>query len=183
LNRAKRLAVQGRLPWPTPQESIYKALLGQRLSSGEFLALDDVSVMHCLKLWMGVDDPMLVKLCGGLLDRKLYKTIDLSGLEEGELTRAKKIAAEAVSAGKGDEAYDLFYDEPADTPYEIYDGTSPAADILVRDREGILRSFASISPLTAVLSRHLMFRRLHVSAEYRTLVLRGLSDGGVDFPR
>ncbi|MGH7215340.1 MAG: HD domain-containing protein, partial [Tepidisphaeraceae bacterium] len=50
LQRAKRLAVQDRLEWPTRDEGVYKALVGQRLSMGEFRELDDVSVMHCFKL-------------------------------------------------------------------------------------------------------------------------------------
>jgi hypothetical protein len=127
-----------------------------------------------------VDDPVLPNLCGGLLDRGLFKTVDLSDIHDPQqVHRARVIAAEAVIKAGGDKDYDLFYDEPADTPYEIYDGQSPTADILVRDGQGGLQSFATISPLTQVLSRQLMFRRLHVAPALRPAVLAALSDAGL----
>jgi len=180
LQRAKRLAVQNRLPWPQGDDAVYKALEGRRLSTAEFLALDDVSILHCLKVWTKVDDPALPTLCAGLLDRGLFKTIDLSGIDDpGQVHRAREIASHAVVKAGGDKDYDLFYDEPADTPYEIYDGQTPTADILVRDRQGGLQSFASISPLTKVLSKQLMFRRLHIAPALRPAVLAALSDAGL----
>jgi len=180
LQRAKRMAVQERLDWPRMEEELHKALLGRRLTTTEFLALDDISVLHCLKLWTSVDDPLLVGLCRGLMDRQLFKTIDLSAVDDPTaLHKARQIAADAVTAAGGDSAYDLFYDEPADTPYEIYDGQSSTADIWVAEPQGNLKSFAEISPLTQVLSRQLMFRRLHVRPDFRGTVLSALSDGGI----
>ena len=48
-SEAKRLAVQNRLPWPQIDDGVYKALEGRRLSTAEFLELDDVSILQCLK--------------------------------------------------------------------------------------------------------------------------------------
>src|SRR6185437_15048091 len=42
LQRAKRLAVQERLPWPPRDHVVYKSLLGQRLTTAEFTDLDDI---------------------------------------------------------------------------------------------------------------------------------------------
>src|SRR6202012_2779424 len=42
LQRARRLAVQDRLEWPPRDNGVYKALLGLRLTMGEFADLDDV---------------------------------------------------------------------------------------------------------------------------------------------
>jgi hypothetical protein len=178
LQRAKRLAVQDRLPWPQRDDAVYKALLGQKLSIDEFTSLDDVSVQHCLKLWANVKDPVLAGLCNGLLYRRLFKTIDISNLAEPqESQRAITAVEKAITEAGGDITYDLFYDQPADTPYEIYDGQSIAADILVCDPAGRLSSFAAISPLTQVLSRQLMFRRLHVAPTYAEKA-RGAAAGG-----
>src|SRR4029079_15091457 len=44
LQRAKRLAVQGRLDWPRREDGPYKGLLGQEMSMGEFNELDDISI-------------------------------------------------------------------------------------------------------------------------------------------
>ena len=174
LQRAKLLAVQRRLNWPKPEDNVFKALLGQRLSSDEFSELDDVSIQHCLKLWTRADDPILAGLCQGLLQRRLFKAIDLTALDHVQARRAVDLATAAVTEAGGDATYDLFYDEPADTPYEMYDGQSSTVDILVQDRQGGLVSLANISPLPQTLNRQLMFRRLHVADPFRDRVAAAL---------
>ncbi len=93
----------------------------------EFTDLDDVSVIHSLKLWGSSDDAALAALCRGLLFRQLYKTIDLTHLGEdaGKLARVIDSAKSALATAGGDPAYDLFYDEPEDTPYEAYSPDAP----------------------------------------------------------
>jgi HD superfamily phosphohydrolase len=175
LQRARRLAIQGRLAWPPRDNVVYKALTGQRLTMEEFTDLDDVSVTHSLKLWASSDDAPLAALCRGLLFRRLYKTIDLThfGDDAAKLAAAIEATRSAVSAVGGDPAYDLFYDEPEDTPYEAYspNGAAPGSDeILVQDSRGKLTPFGAISPLTIALNRQLMFRRLHVSPQWKAVV-------------
>lgn len=170
LQRARRLAAQDRLEWPREDDGVHKALLGRRLSISEFVDLDDISVLHCFKLWTDASDPVLSSLCRGLLYRKLYKTIDLSRFTD--VDRVQKIvttAEDIVRQGGGEPAYDLFYDEVANTPYEKYDPTSGDAkgEILVRGADGKVREFATISPIVEALNRQLTFRRLHVSAAWK----------------
>jgi HD superfamily phosphohydrolase len=169
IQRAARLAVQDRLSWPSRDEPVHKTLLGQRLSTQEFTDLDDVSLQQCLKQWTRGEDPVLARLCHGLLYRKLFKTLDLSQIKDPKQAQSKVEAARAavISAG-GDPTYDFFYDEPADTPYEIYDPRAPGSEIWVVNPQGNLTSFAEISPLTEALSKQLMFHRLHVADPYRT---------------
>src|SRR3954464_7450845 len=119
LQRAKRLAVQERLPWPPAESVVHKALMGRAFSNGEFVDLDDISVLHCFKLWQSSDDPALAGLCRGLLFRRVYKTIDLTHLADaGAAQRAADAATDAVAKAGGDAAYDLFYDEPSEAAYE-----------------------------------------------------------------
>ena len=156
LQRARRLAIQGRLPWPPRDNVVYKALTGQRMTMAEFTDLDDVSVTHCFKLWASADDVPLAALCRGLLFRRVYKTIDLTHLAGGDcgtdaaLAIVVAAARAAVAAAGGDPAYDLFYDEPADTPYEAY-SPAPAGggadEILVQDAAG--QAHAVRGPLAA----------------------------------
>jgi hypothetical protein len=56
----------------------------------------------------------------------------------------------------------MFYDEPADTPYEI-------SGILVREQNGNLCEFATVSPIAEALNKQLWFRRLHVAPQWRDL--------------
>lgn len=170
LQRARRLAVQDRLEWPVRDDAVYKALLGQRLSVAEFTDLDDVSVNHCLKLWTRSDDKVLAKLSRGLLFRGLFKTIDISHAADAQEAAALFAKAEAaVTAAGGEAAYDLFYDEPADTPYDTYraEATEGADEIGVKHADGKLTPFSSISPLPEALNLRLMFRRIHVAGGYR----------------
>jgi hypothetical protein len=85
-----------------------------------------------------------------------------------------------VEAGGGDGAYDLFYDEPSDTPYEVYsDSPGERADeIRVRQRDGSLTPLARLSPLPQALGRQLMFRRLHVAPAWRDVVVAAVGDVG-----
>jgi hypothetical protein len=169
LQRAKRLMVQDRLPWPPREHHVYKALTGQRLSIEEYTELDDISVIHCFKLWASADDASLAALCRGLLFRKLYKTLDLSHLAESDACAAVVRAQNAITAAGGDPAYDLFYDEPSDSGYEMHptESCDAAGEILVRDPAGKLTSFAALSPIPQALNRQLMFRRLHVAAQWK----------------
>jgi HD superfamily phosphohydrolase len=170
LQRAKRLAVQERLPWPPAESVVHKALMGRQLSIDEFVDLDDVSMLHCFKLWQASDDPALAGLCRGLLFRRVYKTIDLTNAGDTDRARhAFDAAAAAVGAAGGDPLYDLFFDEPSETPHEPH-GQAPCgggAEIAVLRADGTLTSFAEVSPLTEALNRQLMFRRLHVAAPWR----------------
>ena len=171
LQRAKRLIEQGRLSVPGRHDGTFKALAGGQLTLDEFTNLDDIALLNWLKVWADSDDAVLSRLCRGLLYRRLYKTVDLTALNDPALLDdARKSAAQAVAAAGGDPDYDLFYDEPSDTPYEIYDGQNPASDISIQHPDGRLSSFTAISPLTTALSRQLMFRRLHVAPEYRSAV-------------
>src|SRR5688572_19424553 len=169
LQRAKRLAVQERLPWPPAESVVHRALMGRSVSTEEFTDLDDISVLHCFKLWQSSDDPALAGLCRGLLFRRVYKTIDLTHIADGSSAQAAVDAAtDAVARAGGDPAYDLFYDEPSEAAYEP-NGKEPCGDaeIAVLRPDGSLTSFAEVSPLVEALNRQLMFRRLHVAAQWR----------------
>ncbi|HZK81188.1 MAG TPA: hypothetical protein VFC46_08985, partial [Humisphaera sp.] len=180
LQRAKRLMVQDRLSWPPRDHAVHKALTGQRLTSEEYADLDDYSVMHCLKLWTRSDDVPLAALCRGLMDRTLFKTIDLSQLSESDGAAAFVRAQNAVVAAGGDGTYDLFYDDPYDESYETFAAQKPSSDlsserpgeILIRDVAGKLTPLTTLSPLPQAMNRQLMFRRIHVSAPWRDLCER-----------
>jgi HD superfamily phosphohydrolase len=165
LQRAKRLAVQRRLDWPRPNDPAYKALLGQQMPIGEFNDLDDISILHCFKLWSHGPDVVLASLCRGLLVRRVFKTIDLSRFEDPKDARAVITAIERRVAEQGGEpGYEMFVDQPSGAGYENLEGDN---DILVRDASGKTSSFGKVSPISQVLHRQLMFRRLHIAPQWR----------------
>ena len=171
LQRAKRLAVQDRLEWPREESAVYKTLLGQRLTMDEFRDLDDIAVWHCFKLWTNASDPVLAGLCKGLLFRGLFKTIDVTHrLTAEQAKEAVKKGEAAINEAGGEAKYDLFYDEPADTPYEAFSAENPAEEIRVVEPGGVVKRFGELSTMSMALNRELMFRRIHVKAEYKELV-------------
>jgi hypothetical protein len=164
LQRARRLAVQRRLEWPITEDAAHKALLGQELSIAQFVMLDDISILHCFKIWANSADPILAQLCRGLLFRRVYKTIDLSRHSDPLVARTALTAAERALADVGaDVAYEMFYDQIADTPYEV----ETENEIVVCDTEGKAVPFGQISPLSRALNQELMFRRIHVAPQWR----------------
>jgi HD superfamily phosphohydrolase len=172
LQRAKRLAAQDRLDWPRREDNFHKALLGQKLTIQEFIDLDDVSVMHCFKIWTDSSDATLSALCKGILYRRIFKTIDLSRVEPDRARAMAQAAENAINHAGADAAYEMFYDEITDTPYEIYipDAANAASEILVCDPDGTVTEFASISPMSQALNQELAFRRIHVAGEWKETV-------------
>lgn len=178
LQRAKRLGVQERLLWPPRDHVVYKSLLGLKLTPAEFTELDDVSMLQCFKIWATADDAPLAAICKGLLYRRLFKTIDLTHIEAERAREIASIAERAIEAAGGDAAYDLFYDEPADTPYETYpldQGVVPSGEILVIDYSGSARPIGALSPFTQALNRQLTFRRLHVAPQWKDRIAAEIS--------
>jgi len=176
LQRARRMAVQGRLDWPTQDEAVYKMLLGQRLSIAEFTGMDDVSVLHCFKQWTKSDDHTLAVLCEGLLDRRLFKTIDLSRESDERVTEITQAASGYVDSEGGEAAYAMFYDAPADTPYKSSGDAEAASEILVCEPDGKVQTIAQTSPFIEGLMKQLTFKRLHVSEQWRNRVEKVIAD-------
>jgi HD superfamily phosphohydrolase len=172
LQRAKRLAVQERLEWPPRENALQKALTGQRMSIRQFTELDDVNVLHAFKLWSNSGDKILARLCHGLLYREVYKTIDLSRVTDPQLVRAIATKAQrAIADAGGESEYEMFLDQPADTPYALE--ATGASEILVRDdHAGRMIPFASVSPLTVALNQQTSFSRIHVAGPWRELVAK-----------
>jgi uncharacterized protein len=178
LQRAKRLAAQDRLEWPKREDNFHKALLGQKLTIQEFVELDDISVMHCFKLWTESSDATLAALCKGILYRRIFKTIDLSRVPPEKASAMAQAAEAAIIAAGGEAGYEMFYDEITDTPYEIYvpNANDAASEILVCDPDGKATEFASISPMSQALNTELAFRRIHVAGEWKSTVDRVVAD-------
>jgi len=171
LQRARRLAIQERLVWPPREHVVHKALLGQTLSAPDFNDLDDISIMHCFKIWAEGDDATLADLCKGLLFRRLFKVIDFTSLEDSKAREAFTIADDIVRQAGGEADYELFLDQPArdgDEPFESADA------ILVKGPGGRVSSFAEHSPLVGALNRQLCFTRLHIAEKWRNLVKAAL---------
>jgi hypothetical protein len=114
LNRARTLIERGELQFRTPGSVFEKMLLGEEVSTAEYLQLDDTDVMFRLKEWSRDDDAILADLSQRLMQRRLFKAIDLAG---GVSERFWASAEELVRRGGFDPQYYLVTDRASDVPY------------------------------------------------------------------
>lgn len=167
LQRARVLADGEQLEWPAGEHAVRKALGGEVLSVAEFTSLDDVSVQYCFKQWAAGPDQILAGLCRGLMERHVFKSIDVTAADDAPALVVT--IEEAITRGGGDAQFDCFYDEIADAPYD-----SGAGELLIRGTNGMPRSFADMSPLPQVLGRQLVFKRVHVAPRWREIAERAI---------
>lgn len=156
---ARRLAVQGRLAWPLQDHPLHMALVGKQLNPSEFHELDDVSLMASFQAWTRCGDESLSGLCTGLLNRKLFKAIDLTEWEPSRAKETVEKVAKWIDSHGGESAYDLFVDESGDSDMET--------GVLIQKHDGSTRDFMLDSPLVRILNQQLKFRRLYVKPECR----------------
>jgi HD superfamily phosphohydrolase len=117
--RLAELIRDGSAPAGTPV-AIRAAVLGEPLSLGDYLDLDDPLLMHCFADWERGDDPLLADFAARLRHRRLPKTIPLPDDPSEEPRWAQALArAEAVAARHGlRPELSVWLDVPTDVPYE-----------------------------------------------------------------
>ena len=114
LNRVRVLIGIGKLGFHMPGSVFEKMLTGEQVPAGEYLQLDDTDVMFRLKEWARDPDKILADLATRLMNRRLFKAIDLGpGISESFWANA----ADIVRGGGFDPRYYLITDRAADIPY------------------------------------------------------------------
>jgi len=136
LRRAASLALHGKLPGCESVEcGMAKLLLRPKaLTLAEFIDLDDATLMSWIKAWCRAGDEVLSDLASRLLERRLFKTIDVSFIEaalDDRLERGRQVVLEAGL----DPSHYFLRVQSSDTPYRPYDPTRPHAggSILIQD--------------------------------------------------
>jgi HD superfamily phosphohydrolase len=123
--RAAELTAQGASPAPMPT-ALANAVLGKPVTLGEYLALDDITLLASFRAWEDSSDPVLASLARQLAVRNLPKTIPLDERgSESSWKRALELAR-AIATDRGyraDLAVQL--DVATDVPYAEDDGERP----------------------------------------------------------
>lgn len=98
-----------------------QAILAQReVELEDFLDMDDADVWFMLKLWRRDPDPVLSRLAHGLLNRDLYKTVDLDRNDPVLVARVFD-RANAIAQDMGlNPTYAVLADRAQNTPYKPY---------------------------------------------------------------
>jgi HD superfamily phosphohydrolase len=153
--RAKALQKRGEDFDPPPSQPLQRLLDGDHLETEEFVALDDTDVWMALKQWRNADDPILSRLSAGLLDRTLYKPVDISDLDPVEVARLMDRANEYARDMGLDPEYAVLDDRAEDTPYRPYDPdhTDQAAHIPIIEPDGRVVPIERNSDIVHLLGR------------------------------
>jgi len=151
LKRARYLLAREELQLPESASVFRRVLMGQQVSPGEYLQLDDNDLFFHLKTWSRNKDRLLSDLSSRLLNRRLFKTLDL----EIEATRMDEFWADArqvVVSAAFDPDYYLVMDRAGDVPYYGYyspEGVRPEHLIFVQD--GLRKTIREISEISPVV--------------------------------
>ncbi len=119
LNRARALLLRGELCFRMPGSAFEKLLVGDAVSTSEYLELDDTDLTFHLKQWSRDPDPMLADLAGRFIARRLFKAADVH-LSGDAFDRFWKRAQETVRRAGFDPEYYLLMDRATDVPYYGY---------------------------------------------------------------
>lgn len=177
--RASELYTQGHDFSMTPRPPLDRMLRGERLSPLDFIDIDDTDVWVLLKSWRHDSDPSLSTLARGLLDRDLYKTIDLDIDDPVIVARTIDRANELAKQLGLDPRYTVLPDRAQDTPYRPYNPTldREPSHIPIMDRDGHIAPIEHHSDLIHLLG-HDSYKvwRLCVPVELRDLMNEGALD-------
>lgn len=173
--RLAELIRDGKAPEGTPP-AIRTAVLGEPLSTGAYLELDDPNLMTAFAAWEHADDPILSEFAGRLRHRRLPKTLPLPDdtSRRDVWLEARERAAEVARAHGLRDDLTVWLDEPADTPYrEAEDGSAGGLWVVLSHQP--LRRVGDVSFLLRQLRNQTIVRpRLVFPEEIRGEVERAV---------
>lgn len=135
LERAADLAAGGGVPGVPPATPLGKLLTRQPLDIQEFLSLDDAVLLSAMNLWQSGGDDVLRDLSHRLLNRRIFKAVEIAATEEEDLIFGSRVTAarELLERHGLDFRYYLRFSRSSDTPYRPYSTRGSHATIWIED--------------------------------------------------
>lgn len=137
----------------------------------DYLQLDDATITEFFKRCEVSEDSILKQLAAGLLNRRLYKCFDVTGVDHGSLREFEREAEKIVSAKINGWPVDylLALDAPADTPYKVYEPVedNPATQILIESKKGKPTPIDHESDQVNVLRKQITLQRIYFPVDVR----------------
>ncbi|MFQ3580823.1 MAG: HD domain-containing protein [Chloracidobacterium sp.] len=159
--RAVALAAAGSLVFRLPESAMDKLLTTRPLTPLEYLSLDDADVLFHIKQWQREPDPTLSDLARRFLERRLFKSLDVSDLAPEQRADLRAAIADALLAhGLAPECY-LLEDDAGDVPYfGPYAPDAPDRRIVVEEGRANprLREISEVSAAVAGLRPYRLHR-------------------------
>lgn len=167
---------------------IKKLLSGQDLTVSEYLSLDEHVILFHIHQWQNSTDAILSDLCNRLLTRKLFKCLNITGINTASMEYIERIVnLRTICDNKGlPHNYYLASDEAPHSAYKDYyivnkpkekEGTTEykeaSEQIYLFDEHGNGEELANASDLiSAVRNKRVSIVRLYYPAEIRSEVER-----------
>jgi uncharacterized protein len=140
----------------------------------EFLALDDHSVSEFCKSATKSRDSVLRQLASGLLDRRYFKSCDLTGMEAPKIAEFQNEITTLMEKKKLSMRWNWASDSPGDTPYKAYDPDSEKENtqIYVEDSFGVPREISKLSKPVAQLREAYAMHRFYFPESLRNEIMQ-----------
>ncbi len=134
----------------------------------DYLALDDHTISWFLQTCSGSSDVILRTVSSGLLHRRLFKAVDVSGRSSPHVAQFYSDALARLPSGWIPK-YSFVVDTPKDTPYKPYDPDSkkPNTQIYVENAAGEDQEISTLSPTVEQLRRQYELVRYYFPDELR----------------
>ena len=118
-------------------------------------------------------DPLLKELGAGLVNRKLYKAVDVTYVPPKAAAEFEAAAVDAIRRAGLDPAYALVADSPSDTPYKPYDpdAQKPVNQILVASPTGGWQEISQASRSVSTIQKEYSLLRYYFPERIRGMVL------------
>lgn len=157
---------------PDAPPAVLKAF-ASTIGLNEYLLLDDHSLTEFAKCCATCDDSVLSQLAQGLLNRRLFKAVDVT---EAGIPHAVSFceAARRIIESFGYVAEFAFSpDTPSDTPYKLYnpDSEKPATQIYIQTASGSQRELSEQSDSVRQLNKKYTLTRYYFPPDVRSRVL------------
>ncbi len=156
---------------PGAPESVL-AVFSARPPLDVYLALDDHTLTELFKACAAGKDPLLNELGEGLVNRKLYKAVDVTFAPPRAAADFKVAAIDSIRSAGLDPAYALVADSPSDTPYKPYDpeAQKPVNQILVAGPAGGWQELSQASRSVATIQKEYSLLRYYFPGRIRDMV-------------
>jgi HD superfamily phosphohydrolase len=157
--------------------ALIEAFTGQ-MSLTRYLDFDDHTITEFFKACARGEDSILADLADGLLQRRLYKALDVTGLRATRdfsriLDFDARVKERLLQRGL-DPRYCFADDSASDTPYEPYqpDAERPGRQIFVEDGGGRIVEISTLSDALVQLRKTYTVIRYYVPAVFRDELVR-----------
>lgn len=147
LKRARKLIERDELGFRMRGSVLEKMLMGEEITTGDYLQVDDTDLTFHLKQWSRDSDKILADLAQRFIHRKLFKALDLEltgEVAEQFWSRAR----EMIRRAGYDPDYYLITDRAADIPYYGYYspiGVGPESLIYIETGASEIREISEVS--------------------------------------